>query len=65
VGALTVVQSLNELTIKELDRLGVRHHVLQNMHLHDTRDTYEQWIRDQRQRYSLALNNPDRVEPVG
>jgi uncharacterized phosphosugar-binding protein len=63
VGALTVVQSLNELTIKELDGRGVHHHVLQNMHLHDTQDTYEQWIRDQRKRYSLAINNPNRVEP--
>ncbi len=64
IGALAVVQSLNELTIKELDRRGIQHHVLRNMHLKDTRDTYRQWIRDQRKRYSLALNNPDGVKPV-
>lgn len=57
IGALTIVQSLNELTIRELDRRGVKHHVLRNMHLNDTVDSYEQWVRDQRQRYARALNN--------
>jgi uncharacterized phosphosugar-binding protein len=57
IGALTLVQSLNELTIRELDRRGVRHHVLRNMHLNDTEDSYELWVRDQRQRYARALNN--------
>jgi uncharacterized phosphosugar-binding protein len=61
VGAITIVQSLNELTIRELDRRGVRHHVLRNMHLDDTQDSYELWIRDQRQRYARALHNPDPV----
>lgn len=63
IGALTVVQSLNELTVKELDRRGIKHPILQNMHLENTEETYEKWIRDQRKRYSLALNNPNKVEP--
>lgn len=57
IGALIMVQSLNELTIRELDRRGVRHHVLRNMHLEDTQDSFEMWIRDQRQRYGRALDN--------
>lgn len=65
IGALTIVQSLNELTIRELDRRGVRHHVLQNMHLRDTEDTYEAWIRDQRRRYGKALHNPDSFVETG
>ena len=63
IGALTVVQSLNELTIRTLDRRGVKHHVLRNMHLDDTADTYELWVRDQRQRYARALHRADRREP--
>lgn len=55
IGALTIVQSLNELTLRELDRRGIKHHVLRNMHLNDTVDSYELWIRDQRQRYAKAL----------
>lgn len=58
IGALTVVQSLNELTIRELDRRGVRHYVLQNMHLKDTHNTYDAWLRDQRRRYARALDAP-------
>jgi len=58
IGALTIVQSLNELTMRELDNRGVRHYVLQNMHLHDTVDSYDLWVRDQRRRYARALNNP-------
>jgi hypothetical protein len=64
IGALTVVQSLNELTIRELDARGVAHHVLRNMHLGNTTDNYDAWLRDQRVRYALATNNPGRVEPV-
>ncbi len=64
IGAVTVVQSLNELTIRELDRRGIRHHVLRNMHLFDTRDAYNAWIRDERKRYARAMNNPDRIEPL-
>ena len=64
IGALTIVQSLNELTLRELDRRGVKHHVLQNMHLRNTEDTYDAWLRDQRKRYSRALHNPQRVEPT-
>lgn len=57
IGALTVVQSLNELTVRELDRRGVRHPVLQNMHLQNTGDSYEAWVRDQRRRYAQALHH--------
>lgn len=64
IGALTIVQSLNELTIRELDSRGIAHHVLRNMHLKDTHDNYEMWLRDQRKRYSLATNHPDRVVPL-
>lgn len=59
IGALTLVQSLNELTVRELDRRGVRHPVLQNMHLHNTADSYEAWVRDQRRRYARALHRPE------
>lgn len=58
IGALTIVQSLNELTIRELDRRGIAHHVLRNMHLNDTVDSYDLWVRDQRRRYARTLNNP-------
>lgn len=63
IGALTVVQSLNELTIKELDSRGVKHHTLRNMHLNNTQVNYDTWLRDQRERYSKTVNNPDRVIP--
>lgn len=56
IGALSIVHCLNELTIRELDRRGVRHHVLRNMHLKDTRDNYDEWLRDQRHRYARALD---------
>lgn len=64
VGAVTVVQCLNELVIRELDARGVNHHVLRNMHLHDTRNTYDLWLRDQRVRYARALCHPAPVAPV-
>lgn len=64
IGALTLVQSLNELTIRELDFRGIAHHVLRNMHLNDTQENYEMWLRDQRKRYALATNHPDRVTPL-
>lgn len=56
IGALTIVQSLNELTIRALDSRGVKHHVLRNMHLHDTQDSYELWVRDQRRRYARTTD---------
>jgi uncharacterized phosphosugar-binding protein len=58
IGALSIVQCLNELSLRELDARGIQHHVLRNMHLQDTRDTYEAWIRDQRVRYARAMHNP-------
>jgi uncharacterized phosphosugar-binding protein len=64
IGAVGVVQCLNELTVRELDRRGLTHHVLRNMHLKDTRDTYDAWIRDQRERYARALHNPAAVKPT-
>ncbi len=64
IGALTLVHSLNELTIQELDRRGVKHQVLQNMHLGQTQVNYDEWLADQRRRYARALSNPNRLEPV-
>lgn len=64
IGALTIIHSLNELTIRTLAERGVKHHVLQNMHLGQTQVNYDQWLADQRKRYARALSNPDRLEPV-
>lgn len=64
VAGVTVVQCLNELTLRELDARDAPHHVLRNMHLKDTQDTYELWIRDQRARYARALNHPAPTTPV-
>jgi uncharacterized phosphosugar-binding protein len=58
IGAVSIVQCLNELTLRELDRRGIAPHVLRNMHLRDTRSTYDEWLRDQRVRYARALHNP-------
>jgi uncharacterized phosphosugar-binding protein len=63
IGAITVVQCLNELTIRELDRRHRAHPVLRNMHLNDTHDSYNAWLRDQRERYARVLNNPNRIPP--
>ena len=63
IGALTLVQSLNELTIRALDRRGIRHHVLANMHLGQTQNNYDAWLADQRQRYAGALYQPKDAEP--
>lgn len=63
IGALSVVQSLNELTIRELDRRGYYHQVLRNMHINNTADNYNEWLDDQHKRYSRALYNPNRVLP--
>lgn len=63
VGGLTVVQSLNELTIRELGRRGYKHFILQNMHLGGYGVNYDEWLLDQRRRYARAMSNPQRVEP--
>jgi uncharacterized phosphosugar-binding protein len=63
IGALTVVQSLNELTIRELDRRGIRHPVLRNMHLGQTQVNYDEWLLDQRRRYARTLVHPNPVAP--
>jgi|GEM_PF-928726 len=63
IGALTIVQSLNELTIRALDARGVPHYVLRNMHLKNTIDNYDNWLRDQRKRYALSMHNPNSVRP--
>jgi uncharacterized phosphosugar-binding protein len=63
IGALTVVQCLNELTIKELDLRGMKHFTLKNMHLNHTQVNYDAWLRDQRERYAKAIHNPNRVIP--
>lgn len=61
IGALTIVHSLNELTIREFVRRGQPHFVLQNMHLNDTQVNYDAWLRDQRRRYARALSHPAKV----
>ena len=63
LGAIGIVHCLNELTLRELDRRGRRHPVLRNMHLQDTGDSYEAWLRDQRARYARALDHPAAVPP--
>lgn len=63
VGALTVVQSLNELTLQALTERGIAHFVLQNMHLNDTGVNYESWLRDQRRRYAKATYNDAALPP--
>lgn len=63
IGALTIVQSLNELTLKTLLDRGVEHFVLQNMHLNDTETNYDSWLRDQRKRYARAIYNEAAVPP--
>jgi len=63
IGALTLVQSLNELTIQELDSRGVRHPVLRNMHLGQTKVNYDEWLLDQRRRYARTLTHPRPVAP--
>ncbi|MDR3738569.1 MAG: sugar isomerase domain-containing protein [Terracidiphilus sp.] len=64
IGALTIVQSLNELTLRELDRRGYKHLVLQNMHLGGYGVNYGEWLADQRRRYALALHRSDAVSPA-
>lgn len=64
VAGLTVVQCLNELTVRELDRRGVAVHVLRNMHVRNTTDSFELWIRDQRARYARTLQNPAALAPA-
>jgi uncharacterized phosphosugar-binding protein len=63
IGSLTLVQSLNELTLKELDRRGYKHFVLQNMHLGGYGVNYDEWLGDQRRRYAKAMHNPNAVKP--
>lgn len=63
IGALTVVQSLNELTIRTLDARGIKHHTLRNMHLKNTQVNYDTWLRDQRERYARATHNPNSINP--
>jgi len=62
IGALTIIQSLNELTVKSLDSRGVRPLVLANMHLGETVDNYDAWLSDQRRRYARALCGTRRHE---
>jgi uncharacterized phosphosugar-binding protein len=63
IGALTLVQSLNELTLRELDRRGYKPVVLQNMHLGGYGANYDEWLADQRQRYAKAMHNPNAIRP--
>lgn len=63
IGALTLVQTLNELTIRELDRRGVAHPVLANMHLTETHDNYDTWLADQRRRFARTMT-PDLPQEI-
>jgi uncharacterized phosphosugar-binding protein len=63
IGALTLVHSLNELTIRTLDKRGIHHLVLANMHLGQTQDNYDAWLSDQRRRYATAIYNRKLREP--
>ncbi|MCC7474375.1 MAG: SIS domain-containing protein, partial [Pirellulales bacterium] len=63
IGALALVQSLNELTLRALDRRGHKPVVLQNMHLEGYGVNYDEWLADQRRRYSRATYNEHRVKP--
>lgn len=63
VASITLIQSLNELTVRELDSRGYRPTVLQNMHLGGYGVNYDEWLGEQRRRYSRALHNPQRVQP--
>lgn len=65
IGALGAIQCLNELTLRELDGRGIHHHVLRNMHVADTRDSYDEWLRDQRRRYARALNHTGALPASG
>lgn len=64
IGAFSVTHCLNELTLRELDRRGYTHTVLQNMHLGQTGVNYDEWVRDQRKRYAKAVHNDNAVTPV-
>ena len=64
IGALTLVHCLNELTIRALDRRGVKHQVLRNMHLGGYGVNYDEWLADQRRRYARALHNPEALVPA-
>jgi uncharacterized phosphosugar-binding protein len=64
IGALALVHSLNELTIREFVRRGQNHFVLQNMHLNNTQVNYGEWLNDQRRRYARALAHPARLNPA-
>ncbi|HDO1322976.1 TPA: SIS domain-containing protein [Aeromonas veronii] len=61
IGALSVTHALNELTLKELDRRDYAHMVLRNMHLGGYGVNYDEWILDQRKRYSRVVYNPEVV----
>jgi uncharacterized phosphosugar-binding protein len=64
IGALTIVQSLNELTLRELLSRGMQHPVLRNMHLGGYGPNYDEWLADQRRRYARALYNPEALRPA-
>ncbi|MFB2832329.1 SIS domain-containing protein [Aeromonas jandaei] len=57
IGALSITQSLNELTLKVLDGRGVKPMILQNMHLGGYGVNYDEWIMDQRARYAQTIFN--------
>lgn len=64
VGTLTLVHSLNELTVQAIDAMGKTHEVLRNMHLEGYGDNYEAWLADQRKRYAKVTYNENALTPL-
>ncbi|MGF1451023.1 MAG: SIS domain-containing protein [Opitutales bacterium] len=64
IGALTIIQSLNELTLREILSRGESHPVLRNMHLGGYGVNYDEWLADQRRRYARTLHNPEALTPA-
>lgn len=64
IGAMSLTHCLNELTVQILDSRGIKHPVLQNMHLGQTEVNYDSWLADQRKRYARATFREDALTPI-
>jgi uncharacterized phosphosugar-binding protein len=64
IGALTLVHSLNELTLQAIDAKGKRHEVLRNMHLEGYGVNYDEWLDDQRRRYAKVTYDENALKPI-
>lgn len=64
IGSLTLVHSLNELTLQAIDRRGKVHEVLRNMHLEGYGVNYDEWLEDQRRRYAKVTYDPAALKPI-